>query len=207
VARKKINKKAKDCGGLACTFLWARSVWSRILSVERRFVEKHSKILVRLAVIGVIAFFAVWTAYRIERLGADQDLRINNIVRLHAETGVPRNTITVHRTTDFLLEPIHVTNGRALVSASRIRRFEVGQGVRGHNARITSVSRRVDIDTGMFIVRFSANINGTVMVMRQYTGFFLPLEAELPEGVRVIARDARRQVVTGLREGQEIVVR
>jgi len=207
MVKKKSKQKLRDSGGLIGIFLWARGIWGKILAAEQRFVNRHAKILGRLAVSFVVVFFAVWTAYRIERLGAGEDLRINNIVRIHTETGVPRNTITVHRSTDFLLEPIHVSNGRAWVSASRVGRFEVGQGVQGHNARITFVARRLDINTGMFLVRFSGNVNGTVMVMRQYTGFFLPLEAELPDGTRVIARDGRRQVVAGLQEGQEIVIR
>ena len=209
--RKKTDKKvvspAIHVGGLALVIARARNIWGRILAAEKRFVNRNSKVLYRAVVTGAVAFFAIWTAYRIERLGADSHLRINNIVRIQAEVGVPHNTIVAEKTTDFLLEPVHVANGRALVSASRIGRFQVGQGVMGQNARITHVSNRIDIDSGMFAVRFSNNISGTFMVMRKYTGFFLPLEAELPDGARVISRDARRQVVSGLVDGQKIIIR
>jgi len=205
--KKIIKKPVVPIGGLAGWILAVRTIWHRLLDAERRFVHKNSKILARIAITLVVMFFAAWTLYRIDRLGADKDLRINNIVRIHAETGIPQRKLVAEKTTDFLLEPVHVSNGRALVSGSRIGQFQVGQGVLGQNSRVTFVSNRIDIDTGMYIVRFSGNISGTVMVMRRYTGFFLPLEAELPPGVRVISRDAKRQVVMGLQDGQEVVIR
>ena len=206
IGGKKVSA-ATASGGLVGLILTARGAWGRMLDAERRWAGRNSKVLGRAGITFTVVFFAVWTAYRIDRLGADKNLRINNIVRIHTETGIPQSTVVAEQTSEFLLEAVHVTNGRALVSGSRIGRFRVGQGVLGENSRVTMVSNRVDIDSGMYIVRFSGNISGTVMVMRRYTGFFLPLEAELPDGARVIARDAKRQVVLGLTPGQEIVVR
>ena len=184
------------------------AMWQSIIARLGSWMRRNEKILWKLSIIGFVTFFVLWGAYRVYMLNIKGDLQVYNVVRLHIERGGPPvNTVVAKTTTDFLLEPVHVDNGRSLVSANRIGRFEVGQGVLGQSARVTSVSRNIDIHSGMFIVRFSEPINGTVMVMRRFNGVFLPLEAELPEGARVIAQDGRRQVVRGIEEGTEIVVR
>jgi hypothetical protein len=150
---------------------------------------------------------SVMVGYRIQRLREEGVRHINNIVRIHKEKGVPHEYAVAKKTTDFLEEPLFVQNGRALVSADKIHMFSAGQAVKGKNARITGVARSIDLDTGMFIVRISGNITGKVMVMRQYTGFFLPVDAVLPAGARIVAKDAERMVAVGLAEGEKVMIK
>ena len=154
-----------------------------------------------------VLVLALAVSYRIREIRREGLQTVNNIARIHAERGVPRDYITVNRTTDFLEEPLFIQNGRALVSTGRINRFAVGQEIKGANATITSISRNIDLDTGMFVVRVSRNITGNFIVLRRFTGFFLPHEADLPKGARVVARDMSRMVVTGLQNGDKVVVR
>ena len=141
-------------------------------------------------------------------LRGEGSLIVNNIVRLQTERGgAPRREIVAEYSTDFLYEPLYVRNGRALVSTSRIGKFSAGQRVRDSSAEIASVSRGIDLDTGMFVVLFSERISGNVFVERKYSGFFLPLDTKLPPHARVVARDNSRMVVTGLEPGERLTIK
>jgi hypothetical protein len=150
---------------------------------------------------------SILVGHRIQALRREGASTVSNIARIHAARGVPREYAVAKRTTDFLYEPLHVQNGRALVSIGRVNKFRVGQKVRDKNATITFVARDIDLDTGMFVVRLSEKITGHVFIEHRHTGFFLPLDAEVPKHGKIIAKDTERMVVENLREGENIVVR
>jgi hypothetical protein len=154
-----------------------------------------------------ILFVSTLAGYRIQKLREEGIRNVNNIVRIHKEKGRPREYAVAKETTDFLEEPLFVQNGRALVSAGRIRMFSVGQKIKDSDSRITYVSQDVDLDTGMFIVGVSGNITGSVMVLRKYTGFFLPIDAVLPNGAKLIAADNERMVASGLSDGDVVTIK
>jgi hypothetical protein len=145
--------------------------------------------------------------YRVRQIRKEGDAVVHNITRIHRDSGAPREYVIAKKTTDVLSEPLFVQNGRALVSAGRIRKFAVGDKIRGKDAQITYISQGIDLDTGMFVVRVSGNISGNVFVQKKHTGFFLPADARLPDGARVIARDNERMVVVGLKDGDRVIVR
>ena len=161
----------------------------------------------RLVIFLTIVSMSVWVGYRIREIRKEGIRTVHNIVRIHAENGIPQEYITVNKTTDFLYEPIYVENGRALVSLGRINKFKIGQKIKDKNITITYVSNNIDLDTGMFVVRLSHKITGNVFVESQYTGFFLPLDAEVPSHAKIIAKDNERVVVSGLNDGDKVVVR
>ncbi|MDR3208373.1 MAG: virulence-associated V antigen [Rickettsiales bacterium] len=154
-----------------------------------------------------ILLLSVLVGYRIQKLREEGVRHVNNIVRIHKEKGSPHEYVVAEKTTDFLEEPLFVQNGRALVSADRVHMFSTGQKIKDKDANITFVSRDIDLDTGMFIVRVSGNITGNVMALREYTGFFLPVDAVLPAGAKVVAKDNQRMVVAGLKDGERIVIK
>jgi hypothetical protein len=161
----------------------------------------------RIAVFLAVLSLSVIVGRRVQSIRKEGSYAVNNVVRIQAEKGVPRNYVEAARTTDFLSEPLYVRNGRALVSTGRVGKFRVGQKVRGKTARIISVSNGIDLDTGMFVIRFSERISGSVFVEQKYTGFFLPLDAEIPEHAKIVAKDNERVVATGLREGEKVAVK
>jgi hypothetical protein len=165
--------------------------------------EMKKKLVIFVCILGAM----MAAGYRIQKIRAESDRRVHNMVRIHAEYGAPHDYVIAKTTTDVLLEPLFVQNGRALVSSLRVGRFVVGDKINGKKARITTVSKNIDLDTGMFVVRVSGNISGEVYVEKRHTGFFLPIDAVLPPNARVIARDSDRVVVLGLSEGDKIVVR
>jgi hypothetical protein len=161
----------------------------------------------KLIIFLTILIIALVTSNRVNELRRDANLEIHNIARIHGENGVPINFVIAERREDYLEFPIYIESGRALVSAARVKRFEVGMTVKNENARITSVSNRIDLDSGMFVVRFSKNITGNFFIQKRHTGFFLPLDSVLPDGAKIIAGDWRQMVVTGIKAGDKIRVR
>ena len=161
----------------------------------------------RIAVFLAVLSLSVIVGRRIQSIRKEGSYTVNNVVRIQAEKGAPRNYVEAVRTTDFLSEPLYVQNGRALVSTGRVGKFRIGQKVRDGTAKIVSVSNDIDLDTGMFVIRFSERVSGDVFVERKYTGFFLPLDAEIPAHAKIIAKDNERMVVIGLREGEKIAVK
>jgi hypothetical protein len=159
-----------------------------------------------IALVSIVLAVGV-TGYRINKIRQEGSERINNIVRIHEKNGAPKDHIIVTKTTDVLLEPLYVEKGRALVSKSRINKFSVGQKVKGTSSKIVSVSNNINLDSGMFVIIISPAISGNVMIEKEYTGFFVPLDSDLPNGVKVIAKDANRMVVIGLNDGDKVVVK
>jgi len=145
--------------------------------------------------------------YRIQKIRREGIRTVHNISRIHAARGAPKEYVVAHETTDTLSEPLYVQNGRALVSIGRIRKFSVGMRADGTSARIESISKNIDLDSGMFVLQFSERITGNFMVGREYTGFFLPLDARVPPNARVIAKDGMRMVVSGLEDGDKVQVK
>ena len=164
-----------------------------------------NKQLKRAIIFVCIVAISAATGYRIQKIRKEGIRTVNNIARIHAEKGVPNEYVTAKKTTEFLYEPIYIQNGRALVSINRVNKFAVGESA--GSAKIVSISKNIDLDTGMFVIRFSEKITGDFMVARQYTGFFLPVDAEIPAHARVIAKDNERMVVTGLVDGDKVVVK
>jgi len=176
-------------------------VWRKLIAEIRKCGIK------RFVVLSVIIMTSLAFAYRIRQIRQESNHVVNNIVRIHREMGAPEEYVIAEKTNDFLREPIFIENGRALVSRGRVRLFAAGQRISGTDARITSVSSNLDLHTGMFVVRVSKRLNGQFFAERRFDGFFLPLEAILPDHARVISRDVERQVVAGLREGERVVLR
>ncbi|MDR2770113.1 MAG: hypothetical protein LBB08_01540 [Rickettsiales bacterium] len=160
------------------------------------------KIIIFSSVLGL----AVITGYRIQKLRAEGDFVVPNVSRLQGG-GIPREYVAAKKTSDVLREPLAVSSGLALVSASRIGRFAVGDKISGTDARIISVAKTIDLDSGMFLVRVSPEISGDVFVEKKHTGFFLPIDSVLPKGARIVAKDAERIVAAGIKDGDLIQVK
>jgi hypothetical protein len=161
----------------------------------------------KMAIFVLVLLTSVAVGHRVRQIRREGVLVVHNAARIHAESGVPHEYVVAKKTTDVLLEPLFVQNGRALVSAGRAHKFAVGDMIHGKDAKITYISPNVDLDTGMFIVRVSGNVSGNVFVRKKYTGFFLPADAVLPDGARMVARDGERMVAAGLRDGDKVIVK
>ncbi|MDR1027661.1 MAG: hypothetical protein LBL46_04565 [Rickettsiales bacterium] len=158
-------------------------------------------------IFSLVLAVSMLAGYRVRKIQKEGHLVVNNIVRIQTENGAPRDFVVAKKTADFLEEPMFVQNGRALVSASRVKDFAAGQRIKDTDAKITFVSDGIDLDSGMFVVRVSGRAKGQVWVLKPYTGYFLPIDAILPPHAKVIAKDNTRIVVSGLTDGEKVEVR
>ena len=88
-----------------------------------------------------VLFLSLLVGYRIQQIREEGVMVVHNIVRIHAQKGVPKEYAVAKKTTDFLEEPLYVKNGRALVSTSRVRKFRAGQKIKDKNSAITRIGR------------------------------------------------------------------
>jgi hypothetical protein len=161
----------------------------------------------RIAIFFSILAASLLVGHRVQEIRSEAAREGHTIARIQQKTGAPMEYVVAKKTSGFLEEPIYIENGRALVSAQRVRKFSAGQVIKGTGVSIVSISKNIDLDTGMFVVRASKNITGNFMVLRPHTGFFLPLEAVLPPNAKAIARDNERMVADGIEEGVKVQVR
>ncbi|MCL1902361.1 MAG: hypothetical protein FWG18_01890, partial [Alphaproteobacteria bacterium] len=114
--------------------------------------------------------------------------------------------------------PIVVKNGKAYVSGPRAKKFKLAQQI-SETGRIISVSNKIDLDTGMFVVRTSSP-DGSMFVEIQHTGVFVPISAITSDNnvmisaqgvaratpVSIIATDSDTAVISGVADGDIIIL-
>ena len=180
----------------------------------------------KLIIWGIVAAIALIVGYRIVRIHSESKRVVFNIERHNADAGTPVETMTASVKTDTLAEPVSVKNGKAAVSGARIGKFKIGQKLSA-GGHVISVSRTLDLDTGLFAVRTSSP-DGDMFVSIEYTGVFIPnfavqsvCDSSGPDcnsvmidaagvaaarPVSVIASDAMRSVVSGLNNGDAVIL-
>ncbi len=148
-----------------------------------RFQSKRNRHIAYGLLAGVLA---LWVIYRFIAIGYEKHMVIFNAARSAAEIGAPVETITAVRRDGVLREPILIQDNRGYVSAARVGKFAAGQKV--GDGTITSVASRIDLDTGMYIVRTRGADNGTQFAEYAATGFYIPVYAVTNNTV-MVARD------------------
>ena len=163
---------------------------------------------------GIVAWIAVVRIVEIRRENARV---VFNPIRDQMERGVPVEVLEVVAGQGTLREPVAVRCGRIFVTEQRVRKFRVGQNISG-GGRITSVSRSVDLGTGLFLIRASGR-DGDHFVMIEYRGVFVPLSAisglyimvadagvAVPRRIEIVAEDASQAVIRGIPDGELIIL-
>ena len=126
--------------------------------------------------------------------------------------------MSVSRIDGVLHEPIAVKDNRALVSGVRAAKLRAGQKI--GDGKIVSVSRKIDYDTGMHVVRTSGVSDGLQFAEIAGNGFYVPISAIenntlmiVEDGVAtardvvVAAQDAQTAYITsGLNDGDRIIL-
>ena len=159
--------------------------------------------------------FALWVGYRVHAIYSESRREVFNAARAAEK---PVEMMTAREEMGVLREPLFIKNNRAFVSYHRIRKFGVGQRVgTGH---IVSVSSKLDLDTGMYLIKTANAADGEQFAEAKYTGFFVPVYAVagnrimvLEDGivvsreVKIMGQDAELALVSkGLRDGDVIIL-
>lgn len=159
----------------------------------------------------------VWVVFRFTAIGAEKSMAVFNTARYSADEGAPVYAVSVYNQKGTLREPIAVKNNRALVSSYRIDKLKSGQRV--GNGQIVSVSKDVDLNTGMHVIRTRGVADGLQYAEFETTGYFIPLHAinnnsvllmkdgiATAHDVTVIRQDAENALVEGLADGDVVIL-
>ena len=125
-------------------------------------------------VVSIVAMTA-WATFRFATIASENAREVFNIARVYNTNGTTVETMIAESKTGTLYEPLSVKNNRAYVSKSRAKTLKVGQTV--GSGTIKSVSRGVDLNTGMYIVRTTDVEDGLQFAEFTADGIFVPLYA------------------------------
>ncbi len=152
-----------------------------------------------LAYLGLVIVLIIWVIYRFAIIHYENSMQIFNPTRSAIEIGAPVDTMIVQEKSGILREPILIQNNRGYVSASRVGKFESGQKI--GDGVIASVASRIDLDTGMYVVRTRNTSDGHHYAEYVANGFFVPVYA-VKNNVVMVVRDgfAHASPVTVVRQ-------
>ncbi len=162
-------------------------------------------------------FIAGLIAVRVSALGTEKHQYVFNAARIAADSGLSVDTIVVKTTSGVLNVPIHINGNRGYIAYSRLGKFAVGMKIGG--GEIISVSNKIDLDTGMYIVRTKNVTNGLQMAENKISGIYIPVSAVMGDTVmvadsgvarakkiEVVGADETSAVVTGLNDGDIVIL-
>lgn len=144
----------------------------RIENIIKKLKTRKSKNIIYTLFIALVVCVFGYRFYSVEQ---ENNFNVFNIVRQNMENGLPVNVLMMEQTNGVLLEPLTIKNNYAYVSGARIKDFKVGQKI--GNCKITSVSNKIDLDTGMYVIRTAGCTDGLQYVENKKTGFYVPMSA------------------------------
>ena len=164
-----------------------------------------------------LGMFLLFVVYRFVSFGMEQHKPVFNLTRDANENGVPVSVIKMRQRDGVIYEPLFISNNRGYVSSMRVSRFKSGQHITG-GGEIVSVSRSLDLDSGMHIVRTRGASNGAHTVEIKENGFYVPTYA-VQNGSVFVARDgvahavnvdvvrgdANNTMITGVAKGDVVI--
>lgn len=144
----------------------------KIENVIKKLKTRKSKniIYIVLVCIGV-----GWFGHRFYAVFSEGNTDVFNIVRNDLKNGTPIETMRALKSDGVLYEPVTIQNNRAYVSGTRVGLFKAGQKI--GDCKIISVSRNIDLDTGMHVIKTSNCGDGLKYVEIQKHGIYIPVSA------------------------------
>ena len=175
----------------------------KIESIIKKLKTRKSKnIIYLIIVLIVVGCFA----YRFNAVRQENNIDVFNIARNNLENGVPVQVLEMHETDGVLYEPVTIKNNRAYVSGARVGFFKSGQNI--GDCKITYVSKGLDLDTGMFVIKTANCDDGLKYVENKKHGFYVPASSVSGNTVFVADGDiarSRKIVISG-RDAQHILI-
>ncbi len=147
-----------------------------------------------------------WVIFRFAAIGAENALLVFNPARSAIDTGAPVYVQEMTATDGVLYEPVAVRNNRAYVSGARIATLRPGQKI--GDGKIVSVSKNIDFDTGMYLVRTSGVADGLQYAQIPANGYFVPVYAVKDNSVMVVqnGRASVRNVTVSRQDAQNAYI-
>lgn len=190
-------------------------MFMQIEDIVKKLKTKKSKNIIYLLIFVV---FGGWFAYRFYTVAHERNTDVFNIIRNDAEYGTPVEIMQIHETYGILYEPVTIKNNKAYVSSARVKMFRANQQV--GNCKITSVSKNLDLYTGMYVIKTSKCDDGLQYAQIQGHGFFVPVSAmhgnvvyvvnsgvARMKEVKISGRDLQNVlIISGLQDGDKIIL-
>lgn len=171
--------------------------------VKKLKTKKSKNIVYIFLMVVLIGCFA----YRFYNVFTERNRTVFNIMRNNIENGAPVETLKISETDGVLYQPLNVKNNRAYVSGARVSMFKVGQKI--GNCKIVSVSKNIDLYSGMHVIKTSGCLDGLQYVEHKQAGFYVPVSAVYGNNVYVVNGDKSsvRDIVTEARDSQNVLVK
>ena len=156
--------------------------------VKKLKTRKSKNIIYTIVVIAVVGIFG----YRFYTVSQENKFQVFNIIRHNLNNGTPVETLDMQETDGVLYEPLTIKNNIAYVSGARVNIFKPGQ--KSGDCKIVSVSKNIDLDSGMHVIKTSGCTNGLQHIEIQKHGFFIPMSAIHGNVVYIINGDSAHAV-------------
>lgn len=176
----------------------------RIERIVKKLKTRKSKNVIYTIVVALVVFAF---SYRFYMVSAENNFDVFNIIRNNEKNGVPVYVLEMKKTDGILYEPITIKNNRGFISGARLNLFKSGQKI--GNCKIVSVSRNIDLDTGMHVVKTSGCANGLQYAENKKNGFYIPVSALHGNAVYVVENDIAtlREIVIENRDIENVLVK
>lgn len=176
----------------------------RIERIVKKLKTRKSKNVIYTIIVALVVFAF---SYRFYMVSAENNFDVFNIIRNNEKNGVPVYVLEMKKTDGILYEPITIKNNRGFISGARLNLFKSGQKI--GNCKIVSVSRNIDLDTGMHVVKTSGCANGLQYAENQKNGFYIPVSALHGNAVYVVEDNVAklREIVIENRDIENVLVK
>jgi hypothetical protein len=171
--------------------------------VNKLKTKKSKNVIYLICALAVIGCFS----YRFYTVYKENSRDVFNIVRNNIENGTPVETLKMSETDGVLYEPLNIKHNRAYVSGARVNKFKSSQKI--GDCKIVSVSKNIDLYTGMHIIKTSLCKDGLQYVEYNKRGFYVPVSAVYGNSVYVVNGDKAqmRDIVIQARDSQNVLVK
>lgn len=139
--------------------------------IKKLKTRKSKNIIYIISIVAIVGVFG----YRFYSVAMENNFNVFNITRNNENTGTPVKILKMKKTNGVLYEPLTIKNNTAFVSGARVNIFKPGQF--SSNCKIISVSKNIDLDTGMYIIKTSNCTDGLQHISNKQYGFYIPISA------------------------------
>ena len=176
----------------------------RIEQIVKKLKTRKSKNILYTIFIALVVFVFCFRFYSVKQ---ENNFDVYNIMRENMENGLVVDVLHMQTTDGVLLEPLTIKNNRGFVSGARVNNFKAGQNI--GKCKIVSVSNKIDLDTGMYVIKTSGCLDGLQYVENKKNGFYVPVSAIYGNYVYVVDNDKARiqNVVIADRDAQNALIK
>ena len=182
--------------------------------VKKLKTRKSKNVIYIIVAVAVVSAFG----YRFWAVAKENRFQVFNVVRNNLDNGTPVAVVSMTKTNGILYEPLTVKNNTAFVSSARVNIFKAGQ--KSGKCKIVSVSKKIDLDTGMYVIKTVNCVDGLQYIEKEKNGYYIPSYAihgnkvyvadngvATSRDVEILDRDAQNVLIkSGVQDGDMVIL-